>query len=153
MSLCAYHGGVRGRGAALFLVATLVGCGAGPNDWPEGRPQIEELEFLQQSSGDPWSLQFLVVFKDTDGDLGQGSLELSVNGELKANQKTADLYKAQTPEVPVDAMSGELEVQVKLQSDVPVGEEIDIGFVLVDGQGQRSNEPSITLKAFTPGGG
>lgn len=155
MSLCAYHGRVR---ASVGLVVVLLGggivaCGAGPDSWPEGRPKIDRLEFLQQSSLDPWSLQFLLVFTDTNGDLGQGALEMRLGGEVKATQPVAEVFRAQTPEIPIDATTGELEVLVKISSDVPVGEEIEVGFVLEDGQGERSNEPSVTLRAFAPGGG
>lgn len=155
MSLYAYHGRVRClvRGWVVLLWAGSVACGAGPDNWPEGRPKIDRLEFLQQSSLDPWSLQFLLAFTDTNGDLGQGVLEMSLAGEVRATQLAADVFRAQTPEIPIDATSGELEVLVRISSEVPVGEEIEVGFVLQDGQGERSNEPSVTLRAFAPGGG
>lgn len=155
MSLYAYHGRVRTlvAGGWVLLWSGIVACGAGPDSWPEGRPQIDRLEFLQQSSLDPWSLQFLVAFTDTNGDLGQGTLEMMLGGETKATQPVAEVFRAQTPEIPIDATSGEFEVLVKIASEVPVGEEIEVGFVLQDGQGERSNEPSVTLRAFAPGGG
>jgi hypothetical protein len=148
---------VLGRIGITAFGLSLLACGPGADSWPAGRPKIDELQYLQQSSTDPWSLQFLLIFTDTDGDLGSGVVELSIDGDVKLTESVGTYFAAQTPAIGLDATAGELELKVKLSSDtigaLEIGDEIEVGFVLQDAAGQRSNDPSITVVATENGGG
>lgn len=137
----------------LVALGLLAGCGASKDGWPEGRPQILHLEYLQQSPQDPYALQFSLEFRDTDADLGGGTLHMLLDDEEAAVQPMSELFAAQTPPIEPQAAEGELEVVVRVQSKVAVGEELKIQFRLVDAAGQESNDPWVQVKALAPGGG
>jgi hypothetical protein len=141
--------------ALLVPIASLAstGCGgADCEDWPEGRPKIVELRFIQQSPGNPYELEFGIDFMDTDGDIYGGRVHMFVNGDEAANQPMKDVFEKQVPPIDAGATAGELELVVKLGSTVEDDQRIEIGFVLEDAAGQESNDPKIELQAFAPGG-
>jgi hypothetical protein len=45
-----------------------------------------------------------------------------------------------------------MQVVVKLGSSIDDGDKIEVGFVLEDAQGKRSNDPSVVLQAIATGG-
>ena len=140
-------------GAALALVP-VAGCGEDSvEDWPEGRPRIDVLTFEQQLPGDPWALDFALQFTDTDGDLGQGRLRLSLADNERSVLPLEEVFAAQTPPVARDATGGRLTVVVRLEEqEVRAGDELRFTFVLEDGQGRRSNAPWIVLRVLSGGG-
>ena len=147
---------------ALLLPASA--CGDDPADWPAGRPRIDRLVYLQQSPQDSLALQFLIEFTDSDGDLGGGEVRLRINGDEKAVLPLTDLFGSQSPPVAPDATVGDFEIVVCLKAatakcaksggadriteTVEPGSQFEIGFELEDGDGNRSNDPSVTLEAL-----
>jgi hypothetical protein len=135
-------------GSAVLAVSasSASGCGRSKDHWPAGQPRIDQLEFLQQAPGNPLSLSFGITFVDSDGDLGGGTLELHQDASAEA-AALADVFGTQHPPIADDATAGEIDVPVKIDPSVKVGQRIKIGFVLVDAAMHRSNQPSITLEA------
>lgn len=140
-------------GFVSIAAAGLASCGASADSWPDGRPRIAALRFLQQSPRDPFGLQFSLQFEDGDGDLGAGRVHMSIEGREAAVRDLADVFSNQQPPLPLDVTAGEIELVVKVSDTAQVGDRVRIGFSLEDGKGERSNEPSITLEASGPGGG
>ena len=141
-----------GLGVALLSALTLGACGpSGPEDWPEGRPRIDELRYLGQSPRDPFGLGFGLHFFDSDGDVGRGELFVILNGQEGPPFELASFFERQSPPVPLDAIEGDFEILVRLDSAaIQPNRELTIAFRLEDPECRKSNEPSITLRA---GGG
>lgn len=146
---------VRSEGRTLLITFGLgvaaafgAGCGEpGRDGWPAGRPKIEQLIFAQQSPHDPLAFEFVIVFQDTDGNLGEGELILAINDKDSATLALSGLFPNQTPPLDPGATEGELQVVARLGRAASTGEEVKFGFRLRDAAGRESNEPSIVFKA------
>ena len=136
------------RRASLLLLLVLAGCGPDREDWPDGRPKIDNLRFVQQRPLDPYALEFLIEFSDTDGDVGEGQLHLSVEGSETSVLALQEVFESQAPPVALDVSSGEFEVVVRMSTNVEVGDQIKVGFLIEDKSGEKSNEPWIRLQAL-----
>lgn len=134
----------------VFTAGLIAACG-GPDDWPEGRPRIDQLRFVQQSPQDPYALEFLLRFTDADGDTGTGMLHMSVQDEENAVLDLTEVFDGQSPPLPLDASSGEFEVVVRVSKNVEIGDELKIGFFIEDAAGEKSNDPWIELRALAAG--
>jgi hypothetical protein len=130
--------------AIAFVIAA---CG-GADDWAEGRPKIDELKFAQQSPQDPYALEFLIQFSDTDGDTGRGKLHLLLDDEESSLLPMDGLFEKQSPPLALDLTSGEIEVVVRVSTDVEVGSELKFGFFIEDAAGNESNDPWVSLRAL-----
>lgn len=137
------------RALACTLVAVLLvasGCGGeDPEDWPPERPRIDAVRFVGQSPRDPLGLQFLLEFVDADGDLGAGTLRLTIDGQEAGRIALEELFAGQTPALEPSATFGELEVLVRLAEEPASGDALEVGFTLEDAEGHRSNTPSMTM--------
>lgn len=137
------------RAAALVLICmsmALSACGGDdPDNWAATRPRIDEVEFLGQDPRDALGLQFMLRFVDEDGDLGLGRLKLSVADVPSGEIELPELFAGQRPPLASDVSEGEFEVLVRLAQTPDSGQQLSIGFVLEDGAGQNSNEPTVTL--------
>lgn len=133
-----------------MLMAGLAACG-GPEDWPEGKPRIDQLRFVQQSPQDPYALEFLLEFTDTDGDTGSGKLHMSVQEQEIAAVELSEVFTSQSPPLALDAREGEFEVVVRVGKNVEIGDQLEIGFVIEDAAGEKSNDPWIELRALAAG--
>ncbi len=133
-----------------ILLALLAACG-GADHWPDGRPKIDELHFSQQSPQDPYALEFLILFSDSDGNTGEGKLHLSLDGQETSVLPMDELFQSQSPPLELDAKSGELEVVARVSSEVAVGEELKFGFFIEDAAGEQSNDPWVSLRALSEG--
>lgn len=136
---------------AILLGVAGVGCGPGPNDWPFGRPRVVLFEFLEQQPQDALTLSFAAEFEDGDGDLGGGVLELEVQGRAAEQVSMSSVFSSQAPPLAPNATAGRFEFFVQLRSEVASGDEVEIGVVLEDASGERSNRPKIVLEAVEPG--
>ena len=125
-----------------------IGCGDSKEDWPIGRPRIDDVNFLEQTPGDPGQLAFSVQFTDADGDLGTGSLTLLLDCEESSVLPLDELFAGQIPPLAGTTTEGTLEVYVNVDGVVDQGRRIEFGFILEDAAGLRSNEPSVTLEAI-----
>jgi hypothetical protein len=124
-------------------------CGADdPADWPEGRPRIDDLQFVRQGPENPRALEFSLEFFDSDGDSGRGRLFLYLDGEETAERPMTDIFSASKPPLPIDASSGRFNVTIELAGTVEVGQKVELTFLLEDEKRRRSNEPSIVLEAL-----
>lgn len=111
-----------------------------------GRPQIVDVNYLDQSSWDANSLNFELEFSDTDGDLGTGSLAVYVNSEASSDIGLAQVFAAQLPVVPADAVSGRIQISLMVSGVTLVsGETVEFEFALTDASGQTSNQASLSL--------
>jgi hypothetical protein len=145
----------------MLLIAigcALAACGGeSADDWPEGRPHITKLRYVGQAPHEPGQqypeFQFTIAFEDTNGDLGGGRIEVRLDGEKAGEKPLAEVFEGAAPKIPLDATSGEFDVDTQPEVDLAVGEKIRIGFVLYDAAGEESNDPSVVLQAFMPGGG
>lgn len=132
---------------ACLAAAGAAACGEdGKDDWDPGRPRIDDLAFLEQAPGRPFDLVFRLAFRDDDGDLSRGKLDLFTGGEPRSSLALAEVFAHQVPPLQDRATEGALEVIVALDP-VAAGTEVEVGFVLEDGAGARSNEPTMRLRA------
>ncbi len=139
----------RAKALAALSLATAA-CGeTGPEDWPEGRPRIDWLRFLQQEPTEPSKLQFALAFVDDDGDLGlaPGQVELHLQERLTATLATDELFSRQVPPLSSDAREGILELSVRIQQTIDPGTVIRVALQVIDAAGRRSNRPYIDLRA------
>lgn len=141
-----------GLAGLMLWAAAFCGCGLDPDDWPDGKPKIDRLMFLNQSPQDPLGLQFGISFSDSDGDASAGVLHLSINERETAALSMAELFESQSPPLAADASEGDFEVVVRLGEEIELGEVLRIGFAIEDGENKRSNEPWIEVRAIVPGG-
>jgi hypothetical protein len=139
---------VRLAGLLFPLLGLSIGCGDDPDHWKAGRPRIDDLRFVQQSPQDPYALEFLVAFADSDGDTGAGALRMFVGGVESAKLELPMVFENQTPPLDLAATAGEIEVVVRVGSEIGLGQQLVIGFVIEDAAGRRSNDPWIELEAF-----
>ncbi len=144
-------GAITALGAGLGLLVSA--CGPSRESWPAGRPRIDRVDFLEQTPLDPTRLAFGLEYTDTDGDLGAGVLELSIDDRLASSLPLPDVFAAQMPPLDPGLSVGRFEVFVKVDGGVSPGERVRIGFVLQDAAGGRSNQPTVTLEAFQRSGG
>lgn len=135
------------RRLALVLLAVGLGSSAPACSSDELAPVITDLSYLDQVPQEPQILRLSVVFTDADGDLGLGTLHLTVDGEDRSELPMDELFATQVPPLPRDSQAGRFEVQVELESAVQVGQDVELGLWLVDRRGGTSNTPTITLRA------
>lgn len=130
------------------------GCADERSDWEPGRPRIDSLRFLQQRPQDPSALEFSILFTDTDATISAGILRMSINGLEVAALPVSEVFASQLPPIEPGATEGELEVIVRVGEQVEDGAQIEVGFVLDEGDGgecTRSNAPTVVLRATKAG--
>lgn len=138
------------RVAAAVVIAGpwLIACGGeDPQAWEEGRPRIDELEFVRQAPQNPRALEFGLEFFDADGDTGRGLLHLFLDGDETSERPLRDLFAAARPALPLDATEGRVSVTVELSGMIEPGRRVELAFMLEDEARRRSNQPSIVLEA------
>jgi hypothetical protein len=135
----------------LAVLAVLAGCGSSPDNWPEGRPKIDELRFTQQSPQDPFKLEFVITFSDSDGNTGRGKLHLLLDDEEVSDLALEELFSKQLPSLALDTTLGEFEVDVRVSTEVEGGDELKVGFIIEDEAGEMSNDPWLVLQALSEG--
>jgi hypothetical protein len=143
---------------SVLLGALGFGCGDSKESWPGDRPRIDEVRFLGQGPQDPLGLQFELVFLDDGGDdgpdLAGGELRLFLAEQLAATLALQDIFARQAPPLSPSTTEGSFEILVRLQEGaVDPGEQLKIGFLLRDADGEESNQPTLTVRARAPGGG
>ncbi len=117
-----------------------IGCGGGP--------QLSKLRCRNtaacQDVEDPLKVLLAVDFSDGTGTLGQGVLNLRVNGSTQETVTIADMFTAQG--IALDATKGTLQIDQDMTLDkLSQGQQIEVSVVAVNGKGQGSNEPSLTF--------
>jgi hypothetical protein len=121
-------------------------CVPAADDWPAGRPQIVDVNYIDQASWSSSDLNFELSYADTDGDLGGGKLEVLVNDEAAATIQISEVFSRQVPSIPLDSKSGVIVVNVALSGLTLVsGESVLFEFALSDASGQTSNRASLAL--------
>ena len=134
---------------AVVVLSSVAACGGDdPADWPEGRPRIDDLQFLRQAPQNPRALEFSLEFFDSDADTGRGQLFLYLDGEETAVRPMTDIFPASKPPLALDASAGRFNVTIELAGTVEVGQQVELSFLLEDEKRRRSNEPSIVLEAL-----
>jgi len=131
-----------------FLLALLcwAACVPSEENWPDGRPEILDVNFLDIPSSRSQKLGFVLQFADTDGDLESGSLMITVNENIDSEIRLKDLFAAQMPKLSPTASEGELRFEVSLSGiNLVNGEFVDFEFALCDASGQTSNRTSLRL--------
>mgnify|MGYP000555744921 CR=1 FL=1 len=128
--------------AAIALAGLLAGCG-GASDGPV----ITSLAYRGQQPQKPLVLELEAQFTHSAGELGLGELHLSLDGAERSELPLDEVFRAQTPEVALDATAGAFRVQISLDPPVAEGREILIGLFVIDRLGVESNQPTITLRA------
>ena len=127
--------------AALLLAA----CGGGPH--------LSNLRCRTtpcQSPEQPFTLRLAVDFDDGTGTLAKGALELRVDGNTQTAVSLADLFSAQ--HLDPTATHGTLSVDQDVVLDrVGQNQSFAASVVAHNGQGQQSNEPTLSFK-LTLGG-
>jgi hypothetical protein len=134
------------------LWISLAACGGGGEDWPEGRPRIDRVALIEQSPGRPLDLWLELFFVDSGKDLAGGRLSLSVDGKEQSDLALGALFSAQSPPVAADAAQGSFDLIVELSPPIAAGQEIELGFRLIDAPGEESNFYRLMLKTLAAAG-
>ena len=133
------------REAALVAGVLLAACGGGP--------RLSNLRCRAtpcQSPEQPFTLRLSVDFSDGTGSLGKGALELRVDGSTQSAVSLADLFSAQ--HLDPAATHGTLLIDQDVVLDrVGQNQSFAASVVAHNGQGQKSNEPTLSFK-LTLGG-
>lgn len=132
------------------LVAAALATGlAGACEMSDGiSPEVRQVEFLGQAPDAPLVVITRLTFFDPDGDLGEGTLETFVNSRpsgLGILELTPYFLFA---EVPLDANEGSFDFQLELNLDAggPDSSSFDLGFRLIDADGNTSRTRSVRLR-------
>jgi len=116
------------------------------DDWPEGRPQILDVSYVEQTSWDVTGLTFELSFSDSDGDLGKGKLEVLVKDEETSSIGLDEVFSRQVPPIDLDAKMGLFTVNASVDGlNLNSDDLVDFEFVLQDQAGEASNRAQLTL--------
>ncbi|MCA1827038.1 MAG: hypothetical protein ABR567_21980 [Myxococcales bacterium] len=121
-------------------LAFLLACGGGP--------QLSNLRCRDpkacQDVEDPLKVLLAVDFLDDTGTLGQGVLNLRVDGNTQQTVSLSDMFAAQG--IAAGTKKGTLQVDDDMTLDkMSQGQQVSVSLVAVNGQGDGSNEPNITF--------
>lgn len=134
-------------GAALLLSLSpaVMGCG------PAGEaPVLEDLRCADESScqcpTDPFTLELAVDFRDGDGDLGEGTYAVYIDGS-KTDGPVPLLTFFEEAGLSPSATEGTLVLPAGLHmSGVYSGMTFVVGIQVTDAEGNDSNRPGIKFK-------
>jgi hypothetical protein len=132
-------------GVLASLLLGAAACGV-----PPGIPHLTGLNCATpgacQSTQDPFLLNLVVNFSDTDGDLGNGSYTLWLDQQtLVQDQALAPLFQAD--KLDASALAGLLHVPVPLKlANVTSGMTFWVDLEVTDAAGNQSNRPGIQFK-------
>ncbi|MFL5425952.1 MAG: hypothetical protein ACJ783_13025 [Myxococcales bacterium] len=120
---------------SFAIAACAVACGGGPH--------LTNLRCRDASRcngvEDPLKLHLAVDFEDGTKTLSEGALELRLGGQTQRAVSLLDAFVAQG--IARDATRGTLLIDdVLLLDRVTNGEEVTVGFLATNGNGQESNE-------------
>ncbi|MFL5387376.1 MAG: hypothetical protein ACJ79C_01510 [Myxococcales bacterium] len=120
---------------SFAIAACAVACGGGPH--------LTNLRCRDASRcngvEDPLKLHLAVDFEDGTKTLSEGALELRLGGQTQRAVSLPDVFVAQG--IARDATRGTLLIDdVLLLDRVTNGEEVTVGFLATNGNGQESNE-------------
>ena len=124
----------------LWPLLLLAACGGGP--------QLTNLRCRDaahcQDVESPLRVLLAVDFADGSGTLDKGVLNLRVDGNTQQTVSLADIFTAQG--IAPGTKKGTLKIDDDMTLDrLNQGQQISVSLVAVDGQGQASNEPSLTF--------
>lgn len=122
----------------LLPLLLAIACGGGPH--------LSNLRCRTpgacQDVENPLMVLLAVDFSDDTGTLDKGVLNLRVDGNTQHTLSLADLFAAQN--IAAGTKKGTLQVDQDMMLDkLSQGQEVEVSFVAVNGQGHDSNEPSI----------
>lgn len=113
-------------------------------------PLLTGLQFDGVAPESPTVLLFHVDFRDSDGNLSAGTLTPYINGkatgESPAQLKELFLENNLALDTPAGTLEFVLEIQIAGDSRPESGSHFDVGFRVTDGDGNESNEPTVTLE-------
>jgi hypothetical protein len=120
---------------SFAIAACAVACGGGP--------RLTNLRCRDASRcngvEDPLKLHLAVDFEDGSKTLSEGALELRLGGQTQRAVSLPDVFVSQG--IARDATRGTLLIDdVLLLDRVTNGEEVTVGFLATNGNGQESNE-------------
>lgn len=138
-----------GWSAAAALAGVAAGCGGNacprPASGTATAPAIDSVRMLRNAvPGDPWELVFTVGFRDSDGDLGGGVVDVYLNEKTTPTAlELLDLFRGSA--VALDSTGGTLTIPLRFSNNVGNGDKVRLGLQLVDEAGQRSNCYALDL--------
>ncbi|MEZ4270486.1 MAG: hypothetical protein R3C68_03320 [Myxococcota bacterium] len=134
----------------IAVLGGLGGCGpsrkcpAEPFGDPAVRPQITNLDLLQQLDGDPWTLVFATTFIDADGDIGTGHAEFYLNGRKSPIElDMGDSFRQSG--LAADVKAGSIAFPLRF-SETGGDRRVVLSIQLIDSAGNQSNCFSIDLR-------
>jgi hypothetical protein len=110
-------------------------------------PEVVGVKLLEDAvPGDPWELVFVTRFRDSDGDLGNGRADVYLNDDAPPAIKLPmrDIFRQSA--LSLGAESGVLTLPLRFSDTVPNGASVQMGLMLVDNAGHKSNCYSMDLK-------
>lgn len=128
------------RVCAAALAALAVACGGGP--------KLSNIRCRQnpcQDRENPFRVLLAVDFEDGSGTLGEGALELRLDGKTQNAVALKDVFSAQG--VDPKAKKGTLNVDQDLFLDrVTQSKEFVTSLIATNGEGHESNEPTLGFR-------
>ena len=119
-------------------------------EWDTTIPLLSGFRFDGAARENPTVLLFQVDVRDSDGDLGGGTLEPLINGRTTGDTPLSMRELMRMNGLAPDAQSGRLELSLEVQlapgEPPPAGSRFDVGVRVTDGSGHQSNTPTVTLE-------
>ena len=137
----------------LLLVLAVTSCSSDIDGDPATAPEITDVQFRSQTGDNGESFNFLISFRDSDGNLAGGILTFKAGDEEPASLPLQTLFDNQDPPLATETVEGQLEVTLRYQpaGGISSGERLSFAFTLVDAAKQSSETKSLTLLAVTGG--
>ena len=137
--------------ALLLGAIVLASCGqdacpnASASSDAAGAPRIEKLWLIDHAMpDDPWALVLALTFRDSKGDLSNGSVSVYVNGH-DTPAKLDLLASFRDSALAEDSAAGTLTLPAIRISNVSNGDSVRLGARLTDASGLQSNCYSLDL--------
>lgn len=138
----------RGALPALTLVA-LAACGSDPCGQESTSdeavaPRIKDIEVLTQPvPGDPWEIVLVADFRDSDGDLAQGTALVFLNGKQSLKLALFEFFRQSA--LALDATLGQVTLPLRFGDTVQDDADVKVGLMLQDNSQKNSNCYSVDL--------
>ncbi|MBL92165.1 MAG: hypothetical protein CMH56_10215 [Myxococcales bacterium] len=130
----------------LWVAGALLGTGCGH----ENAPVLSKLTYLGQSEESPMVLLFAVDFTDQNGDLGSGSTEYFLDGQMTLAEGVENQSLFLANQLDFGATEGTinfvLELMVETNNASSTEEEFEFAVQMRDAEGYESNRESLRLQ-------
>lgn len=135
------------------MLGALAASGCGTRSCPDedvdltdASPVIEEVTLLEGAvPSDPWEVVFAMRFRDGDGDLGHGFVNVYLNGNGEPTElELFDSFRQSA--LSLDSRSGTITLPLRFAATVQDGDHVRMGMQLLDAASHRGNCYTVELR-------